>query len=322
MKYDFIAVGDTVVDDFIKLKDATVHCDINNENCTITMRFADKIPFESSTVVYGVGNAANAAVSAVRLGLKTAFVSNVGADENGNKIIDYFKKQKLETKYVKKNGGAKTNYHYVLSYGADRTILVKHEAYPYVFPKDLPEPKTLYLSSLASGTEDYHDAIAAYAEAHPNMFLVFQPGTFQMKIGKERLKRLYARANMLVLNKEEAQRVLSSKDDDIEKLARALQALGPKIVLVTDGPNGVYALENDSFFHVPMFPDPKPPVNRTGAGDALASTTASYLTMGMSLKDAITRGTVNSAYVVQGVGAQMGLLKKDDLESILAKNQA
>jgi hypothetical protein len=40
------------------------------------------------------------------------------------------------------------------------------------------------------------------------------------------------------------------------------------------------------------------------------------------LKDAITRGTVNSAYVVQGVGAQMGLLKKDDLESILAKNQA
>lgn len=322
MKYDFIAVGDTVVDDFIKLKDATVHCDINDANCTITMRFADKIPFESSTVVYGVGNAANAAVSAVRLGLKTAFVSNVGADENGNKIIDYFKKQKLETKYVKKNGGTKTNYHYVLSYGADRTILVKHEAYPYVFPKDLPEPKTLYLSSLASGTEDYHDAIAAYAEAHPNMFLVFQPGTFQMKIGKERLKKLYARANMLVLNKEEAQRVLSSKDDDIEKLARALQALGPKIVLVTDGPNGVYALENESFFHVPMFPDPKPPVNRTGAGDALASTTAAYLTMGMSLKDAITRGTVNSAYVVQGVGAQMGLLKKDDLESILGKSQA
>jgi len=320
MAYDFIAIGDTVVDDFIKLKDAQVNCDINNENCTITMRFADKIPFESSTVVYGVGNAANAAVSAARLGLKTAFVSNVGKDENGEKILKYFKTQKVETKYVKKNPGFKTNYHYVLSYDADRTILVKHEAYPYEFPKDLPPPKTLYLSSLGAGTEAYHDAIAAYAEAHPSMFLVFQPGTFQMQMGIEKLMRVYKRANMLVLNKEEAQRVLKIKEEDIEKLARALQAHGPRVVIITDGPNGVYALEGDAFFHTPMFPDLKPPVNRTGAGDALASTTAAYLTMGLPLKDAIKRGTVNSAYVVQGVGAQMGLLKKDDLEKALSES--
>lgn len=321
MKYDFVAIGDTVVDDFIRLKDARVTCDINEENCTITMRFGDKVPFESSTVVYGVGNSANAAVSASRLGLKTAFLSNVGDDENGKKILKHFKDEKVDARWVKKNRGIPTNYHYVLWYGVDRTILVKHHHYAYEFPKNLPEPKTLYLSSLGEGTETYHDAIAEYAETHPNLFLAFQPGTFQMKMGSERLKRIYARTNLLVLNKEEAQRVLNSKEESEEILARALRALGVKIVIITDGPKGLSALENETFFHLSIFPDPKPPLQRTGAGDALASTTAAYLTMGMNLKDALTRGTVNSAYVVQGVGAQAGLLKKDELEAILKKNQ-
>ncbi len=319
--FDFVAIGDTVVDDFIKLKDAKVTCDINEENCTITMRFGDKVPFEEHYVVYGVGNSANAAVSAARLGLKTALLSNVGDDENGKKILEHFKKEKIETKWVKKNRGLPTNYHYVLWYGVDRTILVKHQHYAYEFPKNLPEPKMLYLSSLGEGTEGYHDDIAAYAEAHPRMVLAFQPGTFQMKMGTERLKKVYARTNLLFLNKEEAQRVLNSKEESEETLARALSALGPKTVVVTDGPKGVNGLENGNFFHVPMFPDPKPPFQRTGAGDALASTTAAYLTMGMNLKDALIRGTVNSAYVVQGIGAQVGLLKKDELEAILKKNQ-
>ncbi len=319
MAHDFIAIGDTVVDDFIKLKDAQVTCDINNENCTISMKFADKIPFEFSKIVYGVGNSANAAVSASRLGLKTALISNVGDDENGKKIIETLKKEKLDARWIRKHRGIPTNYHYVLWYGVERTILVKHQHYAYEFPKGLSEPKTLYLSSLGDGTEAYHDEIATYLEAHPKVFLAFQPGTFQMKMGAERLKRIYARTGLLVLNKEESQRVIRSKEEDVEKLAQSLNALGPKIVLITDGPNGVYALENGNFFHVPMFPDPKPPLQRTGAGDALASTTAAYLTMGLSLKDAIKRGTVNSAYVVQGVGAQAGLLKKTDLEKILSE---
>ena len=50
---DFLAVGDIVVDDFIRLKDASVHCNINNEDCEICMRWGDKIPYESSPVCAG-----------------------------------------------------------------------------------------------------------------------------------------------------------------------------------------------------------------------------------------------------------------------------
>ena len=56
-QYDFIAIGDTVTDAFIRLKEASVHCDINREKCEICMRFADKIPYESVTVVPAVATA-------------------------------------------------------------------------------------------------------------------------------------------------------------------------------------------------------------------------------------------------------------------------
>ena len=47
---------------------------------------ADKIPYEDVTVVPAVGNSANAAVSAARLGLPVSFVSFVGDDRDGDEV--------------------------------------------------------------------------------------------------------------------------------------------------------------------------------------------------------------------------------------------
>ncbi len=315
---DFIAIGDCVIDDFIRIKDAEVHCKVDNEECEICLRFGDKVPFESSTKVFGVGNAANAAVSAARLGLSSGFVSNTGKDLNGDQIVEYFKSEKLDTTYVKQHDGVPTNYHYVLWYGDERTILINHHAYPYQFPKDLPEPKIVYFSSLASGTEQYHDDVADYLEAHPNIFFCFQPGTFQIKLGAKRLKRIYARSNLLVVNKEEAQRILGLPEtaDDVPMLMQKLKELGPKTVIVSDDKNGAYALENGKSIHLPMYKDPKKPIDRTGAGDAFTSTTTVYFATGMPLEESMKHGLINAAYVVQEIGAQKGLLTKEKLENL------
>ena len=316
-KTDFLALGDTVTDAFIKLQDATVNCNINNDACTISMRWGDKIPYERLDVVPGVGNSANAAISALRLGLTTGLITDSGNDTFGEEIIQYFKKEGLNTEHVRMHDGIPTNYHFVLSYEAERTILVKHQEYPYAFPENCEAPKTLYLSSLGDGTEKYHDAIADYADAHKDMFLAFQPGTFQMKLGKEKLSRIYKRANLLFANKEEYQRILGVKSTEVEVLLNAMKELGPDTPILTDGREGAYALTEKGVVHVPMFPDPAPPVERTGAGDAFSSTTAAYMTTGMDIEEAMKRGTVNSAYVVQKIGAQAGLLTKDELESKL-----
>lgn len=317
MKYDFIALGDTVTDAFITLEDARVNCDINTQACTISMRWGDKIPYKDLTVVPGVGNSANAAVAANRLGLNTGLITDIGKDTFGEDIIRYFEKEGLDTKYVRIHDGIPTNYHFVLSYEAERTILVKHQKYPNLFPENCEPPKTLYLSSLGDGTEHYHDAIADYAEAHSDIFLAFQPGTFQMKLGTEKLARIYRRADLFFANKEEYQRILKQETSDVSSLLGMMRELGPKTPILTDGRKGAYALTKDGMVQVPMFPDPAPPVERTGAGDAFSSTTAAFMTLGMGIEEAMKRGTVNSAYVVQKIGAQAGLLTKKELESKL-----
>lgn len=316
---DFLAIGDITTDAFIKLQEASVHCDINNANCTISMRFADKIPYESVEVVHAVGNSPNASVAAARLGLSSGIVTDIGDDDNGRECVEVLGKERVDTRFTTTHTGAKTNYHYVLLYEAERTILVKHEAYAYKLPAIEPVPKWIYLSSLGSNSENYHHELTLYLEKHPEIQLAFQPGTFQLALGREKLKKLYVRSSIFFCNKEESQRILETKEDDIKKLLKAICDIGPKVVCITDGPKGAYAYDGhtNEYWCMPIFPDPKPPVSRTGAGDAFASTFTSAVILGKSVKEALRWAPVNSAYVVQEVGAQKGLLTRTELEAYL-----
>ena len=68
-----------------------------------------------------------------------------------------------------------------------------------------------------------------------------------------------------------------------------------------------------------MYPDPAPPVDRTGAGDSTSSTTVAYIVKGLPPQEALLRGLINSASVVQEIGAQKGLLTADKIEEWYAK---
>lgn len=318
MKRDFIAIGDTVTDEFIKLRDARVHCEIDDKNCELCVRFGDKVPYESVETVHAVGNAANAAVSATRLGLETALVSDVGGDELGDKILERLTMQDVHTSFIRIHEEMLSNHHYVLQYEAERTILVKHQEYPYTLP-DIGEPTWVYLSSLGENSLPYHEQIAEYLSAHPDVKLAFQPGTFQIKLGAKKLEKLYTRTEIFFCNKEEAQHIAESKSTDIKKLMKEMSELGPKIVVITDGPKGAHAYDSRSgdMFSVPMYPDPKAPVDRTGAGDACASTITAAFALGLSLEQALAWGPINSMSVVQEIGAQKGLLSREKLEELL-----
>jgi len=319
---DFIAIGDTVVDEFITLSEAHVSCDINHQDCTISMKWGDKIPYDSSVLVPAVGNAANAAVAAARLGLSTGFVSNVGKDRFGEEILATFAKEGVDTKYVAVNDGIPTNHHYVLCYDAERTILIRHEAYPYLIPQELGAPKWMYLSSVGEHTDTFHTELTQWLRVHGETKLAFQPGTFQIKMGREKLAELYAAAEVVAVNKEEAERILEIGETDIRELLEKMRALGPRIALITDGPNGAYVSDGAEMLKVPMYPDPSPPTNRTGAGDAMTSTFVVALALGKSLSEALAWGPVNSMSVVQHIGAQKGLLSRDALEKLLAEAPA
>ncbi len=313
---NFIAIGDIVTDAFIRLREASTSCDINREHCTISMAFGDKVPYESVEVIPAVGNSANAAVAAARLGLSSSLISHLGDDRNGEECLKRLKEEGVATNFISVEKGKETNYHYVLWYEDDRTILVKHQAYDYQLPA-FTEPKWLYLSSLGENTLEYHQKIVEYLKAHPEVSLAFQPGTFQIKMGAETLEDLYQRAKIFFCNVEEAERILGLDTLGTEELLKRLRALGPETVVMTDGPKGAYAFDGTNIYHQLPYPDPKPPLERTGAGDAFASTTVAALALGQDLSTALQWGAINSMSVVQQVGAQKGLLSRTQIEEYL-----
>lgn len=319
MKYDIITIGDTTTDAFIDLEVAHVTCDKAHEHCTLSMPFADKIPYKSLTVIPAVGNSSNVAVGLARLGLKSAIITAIGADYHGRQILDVYAKEGVGKELVKVNRKMDTNYHFVLTYNAERTILVRHHPYTYVEPSKIGNAEWLYFSSMGEHTLPFHHKLAAFLKAHPKVKMGFNPGTFQLKLGKEKLKDIYRRTHVLFVNRGEAGTILNTNRLEAKHLLRELHALGPKLIVMTDGPKGAYASDGAEYYFLPPYPDPKPPVQRTGAGDATGTGVIAGLIYGLPLHEALRWGPVNSMSVVQHVGARAGLLKKSELLRLLKR---
>ena len=316
---DVMCIGDIVTDAFIKLIDDEAVTYQNEEGKWLAMKFGTKLPFDHVEILEAVGNAANAAVSFSRLGLNTSFVTNVGGDEAGRGMIRALQKEGVDDRFVRINGTKKSNYHYVLWYKEERTILIKHEEYDYHWPslKPAETPKWVYFSSISEKAIEYHDYVADWLEANPEVKLAFQPGTFQMEAGVERLKRIYARSEVVILNREEAVFVTGGNYNNLHDLMDRLHGFGVKIVVITDGPDGAYASDGQQRLQMPLYPDPAPPKERTGAGDAFASTFVAALAKGNTIEGALQWAPINSMSVVQETGAQAGLLSEDKLEEFL-----
>lgn len=320
-KLDILSIGDVVTDAFIKLlphEANVVHP--NSHHPLLCMTFGTKIPFEEAVVVNGVGNSPNAAVCFAKLGLKSSLYANIGDDEVGEQILIALNNQGVSTEYVHLNKGMASNYHYVLWYGADRTILIKHEPYPYLWPHITKHstPRWIYLSSIGEKAKHIHQNIADYLDANPEIKLAFQPGTFQIREGVEKLHRLYERSEVFAVNLQEAQIITNDNSTDPVKLIRKLHSYGPKIVVITDGPNGSYASDGELAYSMRIYPDPKQPYDRTGCGDAYTSTFVAALASGEDIITALKWAPINPMSVAQKIGAQAGLLPKRNLLNLLS----
>lgn len=320
-----LAIGDIVTDAFIKLRDDKARVDIDKKTGEkrLSMEFGSKPPYERVDIVQAVGNSANAAVAFSRLGLQAGLMAYLGDDQPGKDSIAYLKKEGIDTSTVSVQAGMKSNYHYALRYGADRTILIKYEAYDYAWQEPPRVPDYIYLSMLSGSAWQLHVDLLTYLKKHPDVRLVFQPGTFHFEWGTKKLAGIYKRSYLVVLNREEAALVTSKSVKSILELAEALHALGPEIVVITDGPDGAYASHaGRRIISMPNYPDPKPPYDRTGAGDAYASTITAALALGETLETALSWAAINSMSVVQLLGAQAGLLTQKGIESYLKKAPA
>jgi sugar/nucleoside kinase (ribokinase family) len=317
--YQVLCVGDAATDVFIRLSDEHIRTWDDEQGHWMDLPFGGKVPFEYARTVEAGGNAANAAVGLARLGVPTALAAHLGNDSVGRDMQAALHRAGIDTHLIRLDPGRPSNRNFALWYGQDRTMLVHHEAYDYHWAHLSPRevPSWLYLSSVGCDGSDYHRQIVDWLDAEPAVRLVFQPGTFQIQQGVQALQGLYARSDVIICNREEAVEIGGAEHANLAAILESLHALGPDLVVVTDGPEGAYASDGARRFKVPPYPDPAPPVERTGAGDAFSSTLVAALVKGRSLAEAMAWAPVNAMSVVQDVGAQEGLLDEDGLMQCL-----
>ncbi len=316
---DVLSVGDTASDVFIRLADAHIRIWEDDHGHWMDLPFGGKVPFEYALTVDAGGNAANAAVGFARLGLSTAIAAHVGSDQVGRNMAAALERDGVDTHLVRFDPGQPSNRNFVLWCGQDRTILVHHQRYDYHWPHLSPReiPRWLYLSSVGGDGAEYYDQIVAWLDAEPSVRFVFQPGTFQISEGAEALRRVYRRTDVLICNREEAVEIGGADHSRLGDILESLHQLGPRIVVVTDGPDGAYASDRARRYRVPSYPDPSTPKERTGAGDAFSSALVAALVKGHPLEEALAWGPVNAMNVVQEVGSQSGLLSEETVLQLL-----
>ncbi len=314
-KCDVLCVGDAATDVFIRLSDAHIRTRQEGEDSWLDLPFGGKVPFDFALTVDAGGNAANAAVGLSRLGVSSALAAHAGDDRLGGHMKTALEHEGVDTSLVQLDPGQPSNRNFVLWYGQDRTILVRHELYDYSWP-DLPDdqvPGWVYLSSVGSDAVGYYAQMVDWLESQPSVRFVFQPGTFQIKLGARVLAAVYRRTDVLVCNREEAAEIGGGDHAHMDELLEHLHALGAKTVVVTDGPGGACASDGSVRYRVPAYPDPWPPKERTGAGDAFTSALVAALAKSLPLHEALLWGPVNAMSVVQDVGSQTGLLSESEL---------
>lgn len=316
-KLNLLSVGDASIDVFVTPTESETLCRVDSKECLICFSYGDKIPVSNLEISIG-GNAANNATGAKRLGINSAVVLTLGDDDIGNKIIEKLKGEGVDTTYVIQQPSTNSNYSTIVSYSGERTILSYKAPRSYEFPVQLPVTAWVYLTSMADSFRPFYNHLVGWLNKNPDIKLVFNPGSRQLRAGVDSLKDVLARSHIVYVNKKEAETLTGMKEtQDMKELLKALSALGPKIPIITNGSDGSFAYDGTKFVKAGILPVDA--YERTGAGDAFGSGCLSALVKGKSLEEALLWGTLNSASVIGYIGSQRGLLKESEMAEWLER---
>ncbi|HYU64751.1 MAG TPA: carbohydrate kinase family protein [Candidatus Paceibacterota bacterium] len=316
MEYDVIAIGSATRDVLLGAKEFKVVP--SGEFSTgqgLCFGLGSKIDVDKIEVTIG-GGGANASVTFARQGLKTACISAIGEDLNGQEVLQKLQTEGVDTQYFQKHNDDLTAYSNILvSDKAERTILsYKGEGQHFdvaKIPFDQLQAKWLYLDSLGGHYDLLEKAVKWAAEN--NIKLAANPGGKELAHGLEKLRPLLKYFSIVLMNQEEAAALTGIDYNDEEKIFKFMDEVVGGIFAMTKGPNGSVVSDGQHIYSAGI-PD-SPVVERTGAGDAFsAGFISEYIRSGNVIK-AIQLATANASSVVTQYGAIAGILKQGNMGS-------
>lgn len=338
--FDIITIGSATVDIFIETDVANIVSvsSVRDKKEFMAYPYGAKIEIDDFKYSTG-GGAVNTAINFSNLGFKTSPIIKIGDDIQGQNVLNTLDDFNVDKSNVIISKNEKTGSSIILtSFQGDRTVLayrgtnanIKHLDINF---ESIKAAKWLYIAPLNGESTKILDKIANFAEEH-DVNMAINVGTSSIKKGPKYLDKILKTAEVVILNKEEASMFTGievrpdSKEEkfsndtihvDIKTILNRLKSTNAKIIIITDGKNGVYAYDGIKYYQCDQFPAKV--VSTLGAGDCFASTFVAALAekdwdIEMSLKYA----SVNAASIVENFGAQEGFLTFDQIEEKLNNN--
>ena len=287
----------------------------------LNLPFGDKLALEDYSFTIG-GSGANMVLGLKRLGLDTTLRTSLSKD-----VFSEYIKRELEAAgvgVVDSISKKPTPLSVVLRAKGDRTIITSSSHTTDFLDIDIPETGWIHIGPLSDDMDKFLQKITDH-RIKTNQGISMNPSMAQVE---ERTRVFIATLKMMdiiFLNLQEALRLthlpLKIKVDDI---IRSIHALGVRTVCITDGVRGAYVSNQEHLWRADVVCDEVCRVDATGAGDAFASGfLAGYLANNDNMSDddihekCLRMAMLNSGSVVEGIGAQSGLLTPDKIEQDL-----
>lgn len=313
-----LVVGSSDIDIFItpELKES-----YKEEGEQVTFHLGDKVAVGMSGITLG-GNGANVSVGLARLSYDVSFYTYLGKDILSRQIKETFEKEKVNLIGNNQNT-ENSSMSLIFDFDSDRIIFSHHEKLDHEFNKEnLDSFQALYLTSLGEAWDKAYKSVLSYVQEHP-LLLAFSPGSHQLANISDLIYEVIAVSKIIFVNKEEGEKLLEERNEkasSIQELMKKLSKLGPEIVSVTDGKKGSYAYENGIGYAISSFDSSSDGVDKTGSGDAYATGFLGALLSNQDTKTAMRWGAINAHFVIGKMGAQNGLLTREEIEHILVSH--
>ena len=251
------------------------------------------------------GKGANQAVAAARLGSKVGFIGCVGNDENGKLLLQNFKDNNVETKYIKVIDSVPSGVANIVIAEDDNSIIVIPGANFSITKAMIDENIAVIKNSkLVLLQLEIPISVVEYIIGlcyEYNIKTILNPAP-SVKLDKF----LIDKVNYLTPNEHECIDIIESDNTD------ELLSMYPEKLVVTEGPKGV---KYHNFKEIIRIPSIKVEVvDTTGAGDTFNGAFATAIVNGAEIYEAITFANKAAGLSITKLGAQGGMPYKDELK--------
>jgi ribokinase len=303
MRFEIVTFGSASQDIFINLKDLA-------DGKKICFELGEKIGV-SEVIIKSGGGGTNTAATFSNQGLKTAFFGTIGRDFAGGLVLEDLEKLKIDTLFVAITKKSPTNLSVILSeMKKGRTILVFRGAsnlFPRKLGKNLDRTSWFYLAPLGGEMAKATKKIIDFAKNY-KIKIAINPSKEQISLCHKK-PNLFKRADILILNLEEASFLTKKPIKKEKKIIGKLKKITDGIIVVTKGTKGSLILKDNCLYKTGILPTQV--TDRTGAGDAFGSGFLAGLIRFKEIIPAIQLATANAAFCLKKWGAKEGLLKKN-----------